>query len=47
MDVQHLNNIPACITKDGSEIRELLVYRNSVIRNQSPLSLKISTHNHR
>jgi len=35
MDVQNLNDIPAFITKDGSEIRELLAYRNSVIRNQS------------
>lgn len=27
--------MPAFTTKDGSEIRELLAYRNSVIRNQS------------
>jgi mannose-6-phosphate isomerase-like protein (cupin superfamily) len=35
MDIKNLENIPAFITKDGSEIRELLAYRNSVIRNQS------------
>ena len=35
MDVKNLNDVPAFITKDGSEIRELLAYRNSCIRNQS------------
>jgi mannose-6-phosphate isomerase-like protein (cupin superfamily) len=35
MDVKNLNEVPAFITKDGSEIRELLSYRNSCIRNQS------------
>jgi mannose-6-phosphate isomerase-like protein (cupin superfamily) len=35
MDIRHLNDVPSFITKDGSEIRELLAYRNSVIRNQS------------
>jgi len=35
MDVKNLNQVPAFTTKDGSEIRELLAYRNSVIRNQS------------
>ena len=35
MEVKHLEEIPAFITKDGSEIRELLAYRNSAIRNQS------------
>jgi mannose-6-phosphate isomerase-like protein (cupin superfamily) len=35
MDVKNLNEITAFITKDGSEIRELLAYRNSAIRNQS------------
>ena len=35
MDVKNLNDVPAFTTKDGSEIRELLAYRNSVIRNQS------------
>ena len=35
MDVNNLKDVPAFITKDGSEIRELLAYRNSAIRNQS------------
>jgi mannose-6-phosphate isomerase-like protein (cupin superfamily) len=35
MDVTHLDTVPAFITKDGSEIRELLAPRNSVIRRQS------------
>jgi Mannose-6-phosphate isomerase len=35
MDIKNLNEVPAFITKDGSEIRELLAHRNSVIRNQS------------
>jgi mannose-6-phosphate isomerase-like protein (cupin superfamily) len=35
MNVTNINTVPAFITKDGSEIRELLAYRNSVIRNQS------------
>ncbi len=35
MDIKNLNDVPSFNTKDGSEIRELLAYRNSVIRNQS------------
>lgn len=35
MDVKNLKAVPAFITKDGSEIRELLAHRNSAIRNQS------------
>jgi len=35
MDVKNLNEVPSFITKDGSEIRELLAHRNSAIRNQS------------
>ncbi len=35
MEVKNVNEVPAFITKDGSEIRELLAYRNSSIRNQS------------
>lgn len=35
LDVKNLNEVPAFITKDGSEIRELLAHRNSAIRNQS------------
>jgi mannose-6-phosphate isomerase-like protein (cupin superfamily) len=35
MDIVNLKNAPPFITKDGSEIRELLAHRNSSIRNQS------------
>ena len=35
MDVRNLDDMPPFITKDGSEIRELLAHRNSAIRNQS------------
>ena len=35
MDIQRLDAVPAFTTKDGSEIRELLAHRNSVIRQQS------------
>lgn len=35
MEIKHLSEAPPFITKDGSEIRELLAHRNSSIRNQS------------
>ena len=35
MDLKNLNEVEPFITKDGSEIRELLAHRNSAIRNQS------------
>src|SRR5258708_31995309 len=35
MNITNIDSVPAFITKDGSEIRELLAHRNSVIRNQS------------
>lgn len=35
MDVHHIDHVAAFTTKDGSEIRELLAHRNSLIRNQS------------
>ncbi len=35
MDIRNLNDLPAFVTKDGSEIRELLAHRNSTIRHQS------------
>ncbi len=35
MDVHSIDEITPFVTKDGSEIRELLAYRNSCIRNQS------------
>jgi len=35
MDIKNLEVVPSFITKDGSEIRELLAHRNSAIHNQS------------
>ncbi|MFN0067965.1 MAG: cupin domain-containing protein [Limisphaerales bacterium] len=35
MDISNLDAAPPFITKDGSEIRELLSHRNSAIRTQS------------
>ena len=35
MQIINLDKAPPFITKDGSEIRELLAHRNSSIRNQS------------
>jgi mannose-6-phosphate isomerase-like protein (cupin superfamily) len=35
MEIKNINDAPAFVTKDGSEIRELLAHRNSAIRNQS------------
>lgn len=35
MDVKNIDEVPSFVTKDGSEIRELLAHRNSGIRNQS------------
>ncbi len=35
MDVRNINEVEAFQTKDGSEIRELLAYRNSSVRLQS------------
>jgi oxalate decarboxylase/phosphoglucose isomerase-like protein (cupin superfamily) len=35
MDVKNLRDAAAFVTKDGSEIRELLAHRNSAIRHQS------------
>ncbi|MFN8392759.1 MAG: cupin domain-containing protein [Bdellovibrionota bacterium] len=35
MDIKNLSEVPAFETVDGSEIRELLAHRNSVICNQS------------
>jgi mannose-6-phosphate isomerase-like protein (cupin superfamily) len=41
MDIKNLDAVPSFITKDGSEIRELLAHRNSVIRNQSLAEARI------
>ena len=35
MDITNITRVPSFITKDGSEIRELLAHRNSCIRNQT------------
>jgi mannose-6-phosphate isomerase-like protein (cupin superfamily) len=43
MDVRNLNDMPPFITKDGSEIRELLAGRNSkLIRNQSLAEARVA-----
>jgi mannose-6-phosphate isomerase-like protein (cupin superfamily) len=42
MDVRNLEEITPFTTKDGSEIRELLAYRNSAIRNQSLAEARIA-----
>jgi mannose-6-phosphate isomerase-like protein (cupin superfamily) len=41
MDIKNLNEVAPFITKDGSEIRELLAHRNSAIRNQSLAEARI------
>jgi mannose-6-phosphate isomerase-like protein (cupin superfamily) len=52
MDIRNINHVPAFITKDGSEIRELLAYRNSCIRNQTlaearlPAGASTAPHHH-
>lgn len=43
MDIKNLNTVPAFITKDSSEIRELLANRNSCIRNQSLAEARVPT----
>jgi mannose-6-phosphate isomerase-like protein (cupin superfamily) len=42
MDVRNLDDVPAFVTKDGSEIRELLAHRNSVIEKQSLAEARLS-----
>jgi mannose-6-phosphate isomerase-like protein (cupin superfamily) len=43
MDIKNLNELKPFITKDGSEIRELLAHRNSAIRNQSLAEARLPT----
>jgi mannose-6-phosphate isomerase-like protein (cupin superfamily) len=43
MDIQNLNRVERFVTKDGSEIRELLAHRNSCIRNQSLAEARLSS----
>ena len=42
MDIHNINQVPAFLTKDGSEIRELLAHRNSSINNQSLAEARIA-----
>jgi len=42
MEIKNLADQPPFITKDGSEIRELLAHRNSAIRNQSLAEARLS-----
>lgn len=52
MEIVSRDNVPSFITKDGSEIRELLAYRNSTIQKQSlaeayvPAGMKTQFHLH-
>lgn len=53
MDVWNIAQVSAFTTKDGSEIRELLAHRNSLIRNQTlaearlPAGATTTPHYHR
>lgn len=42
MDITNIGTVPAFATKDGSEIRELLAHRNSVIRKQSLAEARVA-----
>lgn len=42
MDIHNLDRVAAFITKDGSEIRELLAHRNSSIVNQSLAEARVA-----
>ncbi len=42
MDIQNIRDVPSFTTKDGSEIRELLAHRNSVIQNQSLAEARVA-----
>lgn len=52
MDIRNIERVKAFITKDGSEIRELLAHRNSVIARQSlaearlPVGASTTAHQH-
>ena len=52
MDVQNIDRVEPFVTKDGSEIRELLAHRNSCIRNQTlaearlPAGARTTAHHH-
>lgn len=42
MDIRNIERVSAFITKDGSEIRELLAHRNACIRNQSLAEARVA-----
>ncbi|HUY87420.1 MAG TPA: cupin domain-containing protein [Pirellulales bacterium] len=42
MDIRNIDEAPAFTTMDGSEIRELLAYRNSSIRQQSLAEARVA-----
>ncbi len=42
MEIYNLDRIDSFVTKDGSEIRELLAWRNSSIRNQTLAEARVS-----
>ncbi len=42
MDIQNIDRVEPFITKDGSEIRELLAHRNSCIRNQTLAEARVA-----
>jgi mannose-6-phosphate isomerase-like protein (cupin superfamily) len=42
MDIVNVNQVQPIVTKDGSEIRELLAHRNSAIRQQSLAEARLS-----
>jgi mannose-6-phosphate isomerase-like protein (cupin superfamily) len=44
MDIVNIDRTPPFVTKDGSEIRELLAHRNSCIRNQSLAEARLPAH---
>ena len=52
MDIHNIDHVPPFITKDGSEIRELLAHRNSCIRHQTlaearlPIGASTTLHYH-
>jgi mannose-6-phosphate isomerase-like protein (cupin superfamily) len=43
VDIRNLEHVPAFVTKDGSEIRELLAHRNSCIRRQTLAEARLPT----
>src|SRR5271169_6631318 len=43
MHIKNLGQVAAFVTKDGSEIRELLAHRNSAIRQQSLAEARLAS----